>query len=228
MKTRTQTYIDRIGTSIQQMQELVSEAFTLSIEAFKGLDKETALRAQEISFRVAEMADAIEEDVFQTIARRQPVARDLRALASYNFVALHLSRIGRYAYKVSHIVKLAQGLSHYKELISIPQMTQNAIECLNIAVKALLEGDLSNIAALEKLEAETDGETVEMFHEITEYLRKRQDITLMSMYYMIVGRYCERAADHAFSIAERAVYVHTGKRVHLGLAYKGKFDTAPH
>jgi phosphate uptake regulator len=42
----------------------------------------------------------------------------------------------------------------------------------------------------------------------------------MAMFYVIVGRYCERAVDHALSIAERAVYIHTGERKQLGLAFK--------
>jgi phosphate uptake regulator len=50
----------------------------------------------------------------------------------------------------------------------------------------------------------------------------------MAMFYVIVGRYFERAADQAFYIAERAVYMVTGKRRRLGLAYKGTASQAPH
>ena len=95
-------------------------------------------------------------------------------------------------------------------------------------MKGVLDRDLSQIDELEKLEALSDKETSEMFEEITDYLRKRTDITTMALYYVVVGRYCERAADHAFSIAERAVYMVTGKRVKLGLAYKGQSSQAPH
>jgi phosphate uptake regulator len=48
------------------------------------------------------------------------------------------------------------------------------------------------------------------------------------MFYIIVGRYFERAADQAFSIAERATYMVTGERKKLGLAYKGSAPDAPH
>ncbi|MHA1936373.1 MAG: PhoU domain-containing protein, partial [Candidatus Thorarchaeota archaeon] len=99
---------------------------------------------------------------------------------------------------------------------------------LAIAMNATIKRDLSKIDELEKMEAESDRETEEMFQEITEYLRKRTDITKMAMFYVIVGRYCERAADHAFSIAERAVYMVTGKRKKLGLAYKDESKVGPH
>ena len=81
---------------------------------------------------------------------------------------------------------------------------------------------------LEKLEAESDKETEEMFQEISEYLRRQEGIERMSMFYVIVGRYFERAADHAFQMAERAIYMKTGAKKKLGLAYKRKDSIGPH
>ena len=81
---------------------------------------------------------------------------------------------------------------------------------------------------LEKLEAESDKETEDMFQEISEYLRKMDGIERMSMFYVIVGRYFERAADHAFQMAERAIYMVTGKKRKLGSAYRRTDYVAPH
>jgi phosphate uptake regulator len=119
-------------------------------------------------------------------------------------------------------------LEHFKELISLPLLARLAKETIDIAMRGITDRDLSKIDELEKLEAESDRETGEMFEEITDYLRKRTDITTIAMYYVIIGRYCERAADQAFSIAERAVYMVTGKRKKLGLAYQGQSSDAPH
>ncbi|MFX1580579.1 MAG: PhoU domain-containing protein, partial [Promethearchaeota archaeon] len=93
---------------------------------------------------------------------------------------------------------------------------------IDVSMRAVLEGDLSEIDELEKLEAQSDREAAEMFEEIAGYLNRRRDISELAMYYIIVGRYCERAADQAISIAESASYMVTGKRVKLGLAYKGE------
>jgi phosphate uptake regulator len=81
---------------------------------------------------------------------------------------------------------------------------------------------------LEKLESESDKETSDMFNEIAQYLRDQNGIEEMALFYIIIGRYCERAADQAFQIAEKAVYMVKGKRVKLGLAYKGSSSQAPH
>ena len=207
---------------------MATGAFIDSMQAFKALDQNLAAQVRDTSEKIEVLSQSIEENVFETIARRQPVAKDLRELATYLQVAHQLYRVGRYAYKIAHIVRLCEGMEHFKELISLPYLADLAKQTIDIAMKGVLDRDLSQIDELEKLEALSDKETSEMFEEITDYLRKRTDITTMALYYVVVGRYCERAADHAFSIAERAVYMVTGKRVKLGLAYKGQSSQAPH
>jgi len=205
-----------------------TDAFMSSMKAFETLDQDKAAEVREMSNGIEELSIKIENSVFETIARRQPVAKDLRELATYLQVSHHLYRIGRYSYKIAHIVRLCEGLEHFKELISLPLLARLAKDTIDIAMKGITDRDLSRIDELEKLEAESDRETGEMFEEIAEYLRMRTDITTMAMYYIIVGRYCERAADHAFSIAERAIYMVTGVRKKLGIAYKGQSSGAPH
>lgn len=228
MPTQLEYHLKEINKKVCELHEVVIDAFMKSMKAFELLDQDMASEAKEMSEGIEELSQKIEDNVFETIARRQPVARDLRQLSTYLQVAHHLYRIGRYAFKIAHIVHLCEGHKHFKELITLPLLARIARDTINKAMMGILQGDLSEIDELEKLEADSDRETGEMFEEITEYLRKRKGITTMAMYYVIVGRYCERAADHAFSIAERAVYMVTGEKKKLGLAYKGLSSEAPH
>ncbi|MFW9921218.1 MAG: phosphate uptake regulator PhoU [Candidatus Thorarchaeota archaeon] len=227
-KTPLEQHIERIATNLGKLFDLSLDALGKSIIAFKELSDGLASEVKAQSGKIEELAEKIEGDIFETIARRQPVARDLRTLSTYLGVCHHLYRVGRYAYKVAHIAQLCLNDQHYKELISLPHLADLAIQTLNISRRAILQGDLSDIKELEKLEAESDKETEDMFQEISEYLRKQEGIERMSMFYVIVGRYFERAADHAFQMAERAIYMKTGKKQKLGLAYKRKDYVAPH
>lgn len=228
MTSQLEHHLSEISRKIQELQKLTTDAFMDSMKAFETLDQDKAAEVRNLSDEIEELARKIENSVFETIARRQPVAKDLRELATYLQVTHHLYRIGRYSFKIAHIVRLCDGLEHFKELITLPLLARISKDTIEFAMKGIIEKDLSMIDELEELEAQSDRETGEMFEEITEYLRKRKDITTMAMYYVIVGRYCERAADHAFSIAERAIYMVTGERKKLGLAYKGQPDDAPH
>ena len=228
MHKQLEIHIEEICNRLRELYELSTGAFMKSMKAFELLDQDMASEVKEESQTMEDLSGRVEANVFETIARRQPVASDLRRLATYLQVAHHLHRVGRYAYKIAHIVKLCEGMEHFKELESLPYVADLANKTLEIAMKGVLENDLSDIDDLEKMEADSDRETSEMFEEIAEYLRKRKDITTMAMFYVIVGRYCERAADQAFSIAERAVYMVTGEKKKLGLAYKGSAPDAPH
>ncbi|MFX1262167.1 MAG: phosphate uptake regulator PhoU [Promethearchaeota archaeon] len=228
MHKQLEFHIEEICSRLRELYELSTGAFMKSMKAFELLDQDMASEVKEESQALEDLSGRVEANVFETIARRQPVASDLRRLATYLQVAHHLHRVGRYAYKIAHIVKLCEGMEHFKELESLPYVADLANKTLEIAMKGVLENDLSDIDDLEKMEADSDRETSEMFEEIAEYLRKRKDITTMAMFYVIVGRYCERAADQAFAIAERAVYMVTGEKKKLGLAYKGSAPDAPH
>ncbi len=227
MVSQLEHHLNEIKKRIQELQNMTTDAFMGSMKAFEKLDQDKAAKVRNMSDDIEELATIIENNVFETIARRQPVAKDLRELATYLQVSHHLYRIGRYSYKIAHIVRLCDGLEHFKELITLPLLARLSRDTIEFAMKGIIEKDLSMIDELEELEAQSDRETGEMFEEIIEYLRKKKDITTMAMYYVIVGRYCERAADHAFSIAERAVYMVTGERKKLGLAYKDQPDDAP-
>ena len=227
MVSQLEYYLSEIRKKIQELQKMTTDAFMDSMKAFETLDQDKAAQVRSRSDEIDELATKIENSVFETIARRQPVAKDLRELATYLQVTHHLYRIGRYSYKIAHIVRLCEGLTHFKELITLPLLARLSKDTIEYAMKGIIEKDLSMIDELEELEAQSDRETGEMFEEITEYLRKQKDITTMAMYYVIVGRYCERAADQAFSISERAVYMVTGERKKLGLAYKDQPDDAP-
>ena len=228
MKTQLEFYIEEIEKRLERLHEMSVSSFIKAMKAFEDLDRESAAEVKEFTDDIEELQHKIEGDVLETIARRQPVAKDLRKLATYLQVSYHLYRVGRFAHKIAHVTRLSEGIEHFKKLESLPYLADLARKTLDISMKAMLKEDLSEVKKLEEMEAESDRETAEMFEEIAEYLRKRNDITTMALFYILIGRYCERAADHAFEIAESAVYIVTGKRTKLGIAYKKGDDFGPH
>jgi phosphate transport system protein len=228
MATQLEYHLKAIVKRLRTLHELATKSLIDAMSAFKELDQDLAHKVKELTSEIEELSENIESNVFETIGRRQPVAKDLRRLSVYLQISHSLFRVGRYSYKIAHITNLCEGLQHFKELESLPFLAELAKKTLDIAMNGILDEDLSQFDELEKMEAESDRETSEMFEEIAQYLRERDDIEKMALFYIIVGRYCERAADQAFLIAEKAVYVITGERKKLGLAYKGVASQAPH
>jgi phosphate transport system protein len=220
MSSPLDSRVSEISEQLSNLQSLVTTALTKAMKAFEDLDVDVADEAEAVSDKVEELHNLIEDLVFSTVTKYQPSGTDLRRLITYNNTSSCLQRIGRYANKIVRIVELCSDLDHFKELESLPYLAELAISAIDVSMRAVLDEDLSEIDEIEKLEAQSDMEAVDMFQEIAEYLNRRRDISELAMYYIIVGRYCERAADQAIRIAESAVYTITGERRKLGLEYK--------
>ena len=209
---------------LKKLHTLVSSALKQSMKAFEDLDAEMAEEELKRAATIENLHYTIEDMAFGAITTYQPSEKDLRRLIAYIHTSGYLKNIGRYAQKIMEIVTMGQDLDHFKELESLPYLSEIANTALTISVRAVLEEDLSEIDELEKLENQSDSEAADMFKEIVEYLGSYHDISTMAMYYIIVGRYFERASDQAINIAESAVFLVSGERKKLGIAYEGVDD----
>ena len=212
--------VAKITKHLTNLHTLVTSTLKQSMKAFEDLDVGLAGEAGATSDQIEELHHLVEDLVFDTVAKHQPSGTNLRRLVTYNNTSGCLHKIGRYADKIAKIVELCEGLDHFKELVSLPYLTELAISAIDISMNAVLQEELVEIDELEKLEAQSDNETVDMFEEIAEYLGRRRDISELAMYYIIVGRYCERASDQAIRIMESAIFTISGERKELGLVYK--------
>jgi len=209
---------------LESLYKTVTSALSQSLKAFEDLDSDLADSIAVLSEDFEHKHHKIEDLIFNGITTYQPKDKELRRLIAYLSTSNGLHSVGRFATKISEIVTLSDGLDHFKELVTLPYLSELASAALSIGFHAVLDENLSEINELEKLEAQSDYESAEMFHEIAEYLSHMRDISTIAMLYVIVGRYFERAADQAINIAEAAVYLVTGERRKLGLTYEGIQD----
>ena len=209
---------------LENLYKIVTSALTQSMKAFEDLDSDLADSIAVQSEDFERIHNTIEDMIFTAVTTYQPRDQELRRLIAYLSTSNGLHSVGRFAIKIGEIVMLSEGLDHFKELVTLPYLSELARAALSISFRAVLDENLSEIDELEKLEAQSDYESADMFQEIAEYLSHRRDISNIAMLYVIVGRYFERAADQAIIIAEAAVYLVTAERRKLGLTYKGIQD----
>jgi len=224
MKSTLEEITVEIKGLLENLYKTVTSALSQSMKAFEDLDSDLADSVAVLSEEFEHTHHTIEDLIFNTITTHQPKDKELRRLIAYLNTSNSLHSVGRFAIKISEIVTLSDGLDHFKELVTLPYLSELASTALGIGFHAVLEEDLNEINEIEKLEAQSDYEAAEMFQEIAEYLSHTRDISTIAMLYVIVGRYFERAADQAIIIAEAAVYLVTGERRKLGLTYEGIQD----
>jgi phosphate transport system protein len=204
--------LDDIGKTLVTMTQLVHVAMERATNALLDGDLAGAERVISDDPKVDALREELEERTFQMIARQQPVATDLRLLTTTLHLSGDLERMGDLA---RHIAKVAR--MRYPE-IAVPSEVRDVISqmgtvALSLVAKVadVIEG--RDVALAQALEAEDDSMdalhrklfTLLLSPNWTHGVEAAIDMTLL-------GRYYERYADHAVSVAQRVIFIVTGER----------------
>ena len=203
--------LQQISDQLVEMTRLASSAVTRATTALLDADvhlAESVITADKQIDIVREELDALAVDL---LARQQPVATDLRMVVTSMRMSSDLERMGDLA---RHIAKVAR--LRYPESAVPPELRATILQMGQVAERIVAKAG-SIIAARdveEALQIERDDDEMDTLHrELFEHLvdgtwkhgtEAAVDITLL-------GRYYERFADHAVSVATRVVYLVTGE-----------------
>lgn len=189
---------------------------TLSMSIHGYLDgKSVQAEVREMSDMIVAMADKVEDQTFQLIARFQPVASDLRAIKSYMKIGNDFARYARYALDISVIDDQLKGHSECQPWIRdfIHEMSDKVLLMVKISVDALKRHD----TVLAKTITQTEQAVDEMY---LSYINKLGNAEFSNgkclLSSALVTRYLERIADHAVYVCESIVYIVNGEKLALG------------
>ncbi len=206
------------------MGDMALSALNKGVESFINLDQDLAVHVVAEDDKMDELDDHIESEIVRAIARFQPVAADIRQLSVHFKVITDLRRIGRYGYDMALLTQRMKDERHFKKLIKIPEMAKIADRMTRMALKALFDPQAQS--PLDKLIEEdelVDAMMEELFRELVTYTSEDPGRFTVAMYYLLAGRYLERAEDHAVSIGYYAHYMKTGDRgLNFGATIKKK------
>ena len=203
--------LDAIQATLVTMGEMVSVAMTRSSEAL--LKADVKLAEQVIS--EDEKLDTIQHDLearsINLMARQQPVAQDLRILVTSLRMSADLERMGDLCH---HIAKLAR--MRYPE-VAVPAELVKTIESMGTTAVKIIEKSTHVVKTQDlqaAIELETDDDEMDKLHRAlfvallddswSHGIEAAIDMTLL-------GRYYERCADHAVSIARRVYFLVKGE-----------------
>jgi phosphate transport system protein len=196
------------------MGELTCDTLALSVHGYLE-GKSVKEQVEEMSDILVSMADKVEDESFQLIARFQPVATDLRTIKSYMKIGNDFARYGRYALDISLINDKLSGLKQCDDWTKecINEMSEKVLLMVKISVEALKKQDVT----LAKTISETEREVDKMYFDYLHRLIDAEDINSKCVISSaLVTRYLERIADHAVYVCESIVYIVTGEKVSLG------------
>jgi phosphate transport system protein len=161
------------------------------------------------------MDSLIEEKSLILLTLHQPMAKDLRRIATLLKIITYLNRIGRYAKDIAKITIELSEKPQVKKLVSIPYMADTVCKMIDDALLSFEKEDLIYIEKFSDRDDSVDVLRYSIFRECLTYMMEDSKNITTCTNYVMVARYLERCADHAVKIAEKIHYMITGEHIEI-------------
>lgn len=211
LRSAFQDELDGVTNSLVDLSNQVTVAIEKATHALLTANLDEAQEVIDADDKIDDFQHELDARIIDIVARQQPVASDLRALATALRMAADMERMGDMAHHVAKIARLRHpnGAIPSELLLTIEEMGKVAS---NISKKT---GEVISSKDVEKaVELEKDDDAMDQLHrklfqvllsdDWSHGIETAIDVTL-------IGRYYERYADHAVSVARRVYYQVTGK-----------------
>ena len=203
--------LDSIGQTLIDMGDRVKVAMDLATTALLTADLKLAEQVISDDDFIDTMQHELDAKTLTLLARQQPVAGDLRTLVTSLRMSADLERMGDLAH---HIAKLAR--MRYPATAVPPELALTIQEMGNVAKRIIAKAtgvieshDLEAALQLEKDDDEMDKLHRKLFLTLLDDAWPHGIETAIDM--TLLGRYYERCADHAVSVARRVYFLVTGQ-----------------
>ena len=219
MVTTTRATFDRQLQTLQDdvllMGSMVEKAIERSIDALVRLDADLARQIIADDQIIDDARWRLEEDAVRVIATQQPMAGDLRLIASVIHISTELERMGDHAEGIAKIVLMHGDQPPAKPLIDIPRMAELARSMLRRSLDALVRRDAAAARSIAAEDDDVDGLYDQVYRELLTYMIEDPHLIQRATWLLWAAHNVERIADRATNICERVVYVVTGKMVEI-------------
>lgn len=204
--------LDAISADLVSMCELSASAMDRATTALMDGDLDIAESVIAKDEEVDRIQRKLEERAYDLLARQQPVATDLRTIVASLRMSADLERMGDLARHIAKLARLRYPDSAVPSSlrVTILEMNQTAVRIAEKAASVLATRDIATA-----LEIERDDDEMDRLHRalFAQLLDKQDSYSLeTAIDVTLAGRFYERFADHAVSVANRVVYLVTGER----------------
>ncbi len=207
--------MEELQENLQHMGSLVEEAIGRSIEALKNQDLELARTVIEGDDKIDQMETEIEEKCLEVIATQQPMAGDLRRVATLFKMVNDLERMGDYATSIAKITLRIADQPLIKPLVDVPRMAVLSQKMVKQSLDAYMREDVELAVAVGTDDDQVDKLFGQIFRELLTIMMENPKTITQATHLLFVGRWLERISDHATNIAEEVIFLVTGEKRNL-------------
>jgi phosphate transport system protein len=211
LRSAFQDELDGVTSTLVELSTIVSGAIDKATHALLTANLAEAEEVIAADDRVDNLQHDLDARIIDIIARQQPVASDLRALVTALRMSADLERMGDMAHHVAKITRLRHpGAAVPSELLlTIEEMGKVAKLISEKAGLVINSRDIDKALELERDDDEMDKLHRKLFTTLLDDNWAHGTETAIDI--TLIGRYYERFADHAVSVARRVYFLVTGK-----------------
>jgi phosphate transport system protein len=213
---------ERFEQELSQLQEKVLELGTMaeravraSVEALARQDLEAARRIMDGDHLINERRFDLENEILTVIATQQPMAVDLRKLASMLELVGEVERIADYAKGIANVAVMIGAEPLVKPLVDIPLMADLACGMLSRALEAFARWDVDLARSVPKEDEEVDVFYDRIYRDLIAVIVKDPRTLDQAIRLSWVAHNLERVADRVSNLCERVVFAVHGRMEEL-------------
>ncbi|HWI15956.1 MAG TPA: phosphate signaling complex protein PhoU [Burkholderiales bacterium] len=209
--------LDKLHDQLLLMGAKVEQMISASMEALVKRDSELARRTIVSDRDVNRMEIEIDDLCLRILARRQPVASDLRLIATGLKIVTDLERIGDSAVNICERIVELNTEPVLKPYVDIPRMAEIVQTMVRDALDAFVNKEPKRAADVVERDRLVDAYYGQVFRELLTYMMEDPRNIYRAVRAQSVAKYLERIGDHATNVAEMVIFMVGGKDVrHVG------------
>jgi len=206
--------LQELNKSVAQMGGLAEKAIADSVDALVRLDTVLAAHVVSVDQAIDALQREIEEKSILTIARRQPMAIDLREIISALRVSNDLERIGDLAKNIAkRVAELNNEFRPQKLIRGVEHMAGLVLGQIKQVLDAYAGRDLAKALDVWRRDEEVDAMCTSLFRELLTYMMEDPRNITFCIHLMFCAKNIERMGDHATNIAETVHYMIEGRTI---------------
>ncbi len=206
--------LEQIGLKIAEMGGIAEKMLVDSMEALSNLDAGMAERTVMTDHKLDRLQREVENSAILTIARRQPVAGDLREIVGAIRTASDLERVGDLAKNIAkRATKVISDARVPRAIIGLKHMSDLAALQLKDVLDAYNARDAARAKAVWLRDAEIDAFEDSVFRDLLTFMMEDPRNITHCTHLLFCSKNIERIGDHATNIAETIHYLVTGENL---------------
>jgi phosphate transport system protein len=200
----------------EQLLVMGSHVETIIGDSIKALtERDTVLADRTIAADTAVDRMEVELDglCLEILARRQPVASDLRFITLVLKVVTDLERIADLSVNVCERVLELNAEPQLKPYVDLPRMGREVQGMLRDVLDAFVAKDPAKARQIIERDAVVDALYAQVFRELLTFMMEDAHNVYRATRLQSIGKYLERMADHTTNLAEMVIFMVDGRDV---------------